>query len=207
MAGGFIPAYSPFRSASLVWWPIGTSITQGVLGGYRRWVFPAMQAAGKNPTTVGGLLTADYGGDPLLCGVRHNGNAGSAVAGWLSSYYASYAAGLTATPNLVTIELGANDTDSLANGDLIGGDMVDRAAASFPFANILVLKAINRNGAALTNINTGIAAAVAARKLRGYHVDVVDMMTVIPTVDGTHPTPAGYQLMGDGLIANLSRFL
>jgi lysophospholipase L1-like esterase len=199
--------YSAFRTANLTWWPIGTSITQGVRGGYRRTVFTAMTAAGKSPSTVGGLLTASYGGDPALCGTYHNGNAGSTVANWIGSYYATYV-GSAGTPNLVTIELGANDADTLANGDKVGGDMVDLAAASFPKANILVFNCLDRYGAQLTNLNSGIASAVATRKARGVNVDVVDMRSCGATlIDGLHPSDDGYVRMGERLVANISRYL
>lgn len=201
-----VPVYSAFRTSSVVWWPIGTSITQGIEGGYRRTVFQALQAAGKSPATVGGLLTSTYGGDPALCGTYHNGNAGSTTANWVASYYAMYVGSATGA-NLVTIELGANDADSTANGDKIGGDMVDLVAASFPLANILVFLAMNRNGVEPTLINAGITDAVTLRKKRGYHVDVVDMQRLqVPQLDGLHPSLTGYSRMGSQLAAELTRF-
>jgi lysophospholipase L1-like esterase len=206
-AYGAIRPYSAFRSSSVVWWPIGTSITQGIEGGYRRGTFQALQAAGKSPTTVGGLLTASYGGDPTKCGTYHNGNAGATAANWVSSYYGTYVAGLQATPNLITIELGPNDPDSSASGDKIGGDMVDLAAASFPLANILVFLAMDRNGVAPTLINAAITSAVALRKTRGYHVDIVDMQRLqAPQLDGLHPSPTGYDRIASQLSAELTRF-
>lgn len=202
------PIYSAIRTSDVVWWPIGTSITQGILGGYRATTFPFLAASGKNPTTVGGLLTSTYGGDPALCGTHHNGNAGSTVANWIASYYATYVAGLQATPNLITIELGANDADSEANGTKVGGDMVDLAASSFPRASILVFLATDRAGAALSTMNAAITAAVATRKTKGYNVDTVDMRSVQPPqLDGVHPNLYGYGLMGSCLNAVLSRFL
>lgn len=202
-----IPVYSAFRSSSVVWWPIGTSITQGIEGGYRRGTFQALQAAGKSPTTVGGLLTANYGGNPALCGTYHNGNAGATAANWVGSYYGGYVGGLQATPNLVTIELGPNDPDSGASGDKIGGDMVDLAAASFPLANILVFLAMDRYGVAPTLINAAITSAVTLRQKRGYHVDIVDMQRLpVPQLDGLHPSPTGYDRMASQLFAELTRF-
>lgn len=196
------------RGANAVIWTIGDSITRGAVprggafiyeGGWRRFPYQRLVALGRTPTMVGGLLNSADGLATSVAGTSHNGNNGSSAAQWVSSIYATYQPGLGATPTIITIALGANDSDTVGSGQSVGA-VIDLAIASYPLANVLVATRTPTAAGSSSTINGQIAAEVTARIRAGKHVQLVDQFAAVATVDlpdGLHPASPVYKKLGD----------
>lgn len=206
---GYVETYSATcRTCAPVIWVIGDSIGHGAIpiagggfaytGGWRRYVYGALVAAGRTPTMVGGLSDASDGLASTIAGDKHNGNNGATTANWVASYYATYQPGLGSTPTIVIICTGANDPDTVGSGQSIG-QLADLVVANYPLANVLVGTKLPSIGAAST-INAQIAVEVSSRFRAGKHVQMVDTFSVVgmgDLGDGLHPTQSGYAKLGE----------
>lgn len=208
------PYTATCRTCTAVIWTIGDSIMHGAIpspdgaggwtyayiGGYRRYVYAALVTAGRTPTMVGGLLNSSDGLPLSIAGLSHNGNNGTSAAQWVASTFATYQPGLAASPTIIAIALGANDTDGVGAGTSVG-QVIDLAVASYPLANILVGNVTPQGptGAAPTTTNAQIAVEVATRIRAGKHVQLVDQFTAVGKAapDTQHPDQPSYNKLGN----------
>lgn len=203
------PYTATCRTCTPVIWPVGDSITHGAvsngvggfsyLGGWRRYVYQALVAGGRTPTMVGGLANASDGLAVGVAGTSHNGNNGSSSAQWVATFFATYQPGLAATPTIITLATGANDTDTVGSGQSVG-QLIDLATAAYPLANVIVSTRTPQSGVSSSTINAQIATEVTTRIRAGKHVQLVDGFSVISTgdlSDGLHPSEVGYKRLGD----------
>jgi lysophospholipase L1-like esterase len=171
-------------------------------GGWRVPAFSAMTAAGQAPNFIGGLTNASETPPVTGAGTGHNGNNGSSSAQWVSSFYATYQPGLSATPHIITIATGANDADTVGGGQDVGA-LIDLAAASYPLAAILVGTRTQATGGAGATHAAQVRTEVANRRQNGMHVTLVDQWAAFGSYthrylgDGLHFTPAGYAVLGE----------
>lgn len=175
--------------------------TYNYRGGWRSWLFAAMTAAGAAPNFIGPQLNASEIPPVTNAGTGHGGFNGSTGHNWYGTYWATYQAGLSATPHLILISVGTNDTDAAATSTDFCR-LMDLAAANYPLAHILMATPPPTATAGLLATQAAqTRLEVAARVRAGMHVQLVDMYTdagLLPAEvpDTIHPNAAGYQKMG-----------
>lgn len=200
-AYGFIPPYTncPAHGAgTLIVWPLGDSITQGINGGWKAPLFTAVTSIRPDSDFKGAIINAQLTPPVTNCGTGSNGNPNSAAwqwhaNGWVNQFMPN------PRPHIVLLSLGANDSDNTQGGVDVG-NCIDDIIALAPNANILVANRTPQSAVGSSNINAEIASQVATRKAAGKHVQLVDAFNSIKVSDlsdGLHPTERGYQLMGE----------
>ncbi len=212
---GYTRPYSAApRGGPTVVYPLGDSLTKGAIpvpdglggftysyeGGWRSGLFAALTAAGAAPNFIGPQLNSAETPPVTNAGTGHGGFGGASGHNWYGTYWPIYQAGLSATPHLILISVGTNDSDSAAAATDFCR-LMDSAAASYPFANILMATAppTTTPGQFATQA-AQVRIEVATRKAMGMHVQLVDVYAdagIIPEdlPDGVHLTRAGYQKM------------
>ena len=186
----------PARPRPLRILPLGDSLTRGVgssdVAGYRKRLYASLTAAGVAVDFVGSQNTgAGFDND-------HEGHPG-----WrIDQIDAQTARWVRATdPDIVLLDAGTNDyvqKHDVARAPARLAKLVDRIIMLAPHAEIVLARLLviegDRRAAGVRALNAAIPGIAAAR--RG-HVTVADMsrIPVANTVDGVHPTDAGYRQM------------
>ncbi|MBC8003080.1 MAG: tandem-95 repeat protein, partial [Opitutaceae bacterium] len=191
--------------------PLGDSITQGdgdpgVQGAYRNQLYTVLNSAGYNLDFVGtftdpnnpGLPDDDHQGLP---GVRVD-EMNNLVGGWLDS---------VEDPDVILLLVGTNDFLQTWRNETPAGvlgeldSLITNIATRRPFAKIivstLVLSTVNSSiESKQVTFNQGIPGLVADHVAIGHQVTMVDMHSVLNSgdlYDNVHPTPAGYNKLGN----------
>jgi lysophospholipase L1-like esterase len=220
---GFARADSP---AAIKVWTLGDSITWGYTypGGYQTELYVDLTAAGYSVNYLG---TKDDDGSALLDSVGQNWQSGfnGATTSFLrnnltgldtSDIYASPAGGYWLTtnnignPDYILLDAGACDLEdgvSPASALASLGLLLDKLTALRPEAKIIVSNLIpSTYTATLQNLtaneyNPYVPGLIAAKAASGESVSFVDQFDNVSTnqliADRLHPTPAGYNDMGD----------
>jgi hypothetical protein len=223
-AHGYIRPYSaaPPGGPTKVWL-IGDSETRGMVfnpatgqyecrGGWRPALFQELVTIGADPDFVGHVLNSDDG--VTTAGTAHSGANNSHGTVWYSSYFDTYAPGIAVggNPHIVGIAVGTNDNDDEATATDFSR-LVDKAAAAFPRANILMATApISSTPGQFDAQAAQVRLEVAARKALGMHVDLVDIHAEADLrnggwSDGLHGSDLGYGLIADVWIRAFLRLL
>jgi lysophospholipase L1-like esterase len=185
------PARKPIRVL-----PLGDSLTWGKGStdhlGYRAHLHRALTAAG---------LDVDF------VGTQHNGTGADTDheghPGWrINQIHARLGPWLRAAdPDVVLLDIGTNDyvqRHDVARAPARLAALVDQIKVLAPDAHIVLAKLLvidgERRAAGVRQLNAAIPRIAAARRSR---VTVADMsrIPVANTVDGVHPTNAGYRQM------------
>ena len=176
--------------------PLGDSLTWGKgssdAGGYRPALRDELTAAGADVDFVGSQRNGP-GPDP-----EHEGHPGweigeitAQIGGWLAQ----------ATPDVVLLDIGTNDVlhdVDLTFAPLRLSDLLDQILLGAPSARIVVAKLLVIRGepraAKVRAFNAAMAEVV---ERHGPQVSLADMSRLASTntVDGVHPTDAGYRQM------------
>jgi lysophospholipase L1-like esterase len=185
------PARHPVRIL-----PLGDSLTWGKGStdhtGYRAHLHRALTAAGLDVDFVGSQHNGtgrdtDHEGHP---GWRID-QIGARLGPWLRA----------TDPDVVLLDIGTNDyvqRYGVARAPDRLAALVDRIALLAPDTHIVLAKLLviagDHRGAGVRELNAAVPRIAAARRAR---VTVADMsrISVANTVDGVHPTDAGYRQM------------
>lgn len=190
-------------------WTIGDSITLGQINnasstvqwwqaGWRKWVYQHLLWMGFSPVMLGGIDDRLIGLADDVAGRWQNGLGGSSSAQWRDTHFATYNAALGATPDVITVALGANGTNVVSNGTAVG-QVLDLAIAAYPAAKILCANRTPRWDQSSDVVNGQIATEVATRAAAGKLVTLVDQFAALTTADmpdGLHPDSDGYKKLG-----------
>ncbi|HET7037170.1 MAG TPA: GDSL-type esterase/lipase family protein [Thermomicrobiaceae bacterium] len=186
--------------------PLGDSITQGTNGGWKVPLFAAVKARRTNSDFVGYTPNALLTPPVTNCGTGSCGFPGSSAASWKAAGVATYVGVTPKPPDIFLVSLGTNDANNVQGGQDVGA-VVDQIVVLAPKAIVLVATRPPQVANASTTINSEIKAQIALRRTRGYNVAIVDQFANMTTADlledGVHPTPTGYQKMGQLWIASL----
>jgi len=194
---------------------IGDSITQGWSasdgGGYRPRLFTRAFNDGKTMRFVGSILEGPttVAGQPFAS--WHNGFGGHTIQNNSNGQLGVYELMPTpifdsSVPEVILLMIGWND-----NGFALGistiqarlDALLDRVVSMAPNALCVLAQNTPSSLASLepdwTNYVNAIPGKVAARQALGQRFRTCDMrvMNVNDTIDGLHPTDAGYTTMGD----------
>jgi len=174
--------------------PLGDSLTYGIGSstgdGYRSALRAELAGAGVAVDFVGSQRSG-AGADPENEG--HPGWRTDNLAGPLRDWLAE------ARPDVVLLDIGTNDITQRHAADLAPArtaGLIDRITRELPQVRVVVAKllVVGYAAAAFRRYNAALANIVAARRSR---VSLADMSRIPArnTVDGVHPTDAGYRQM------------
>lgn len=187
---------SPSRAGAQILWQIGDSITSEVdtdrLGSNRNRLLEEL-----NRRAPSRFVSPDgHSSDTYSSWRKHSGVPG-ATSGTILTNIATYIAGLTSTPDIVTIMLGTNDAAAAVNASTFGTNMqgiIDAIAAEFPSAAIYVAYPTPTSTGANDTVQQTYSAVIDA--LTGV-TGVVDMRTDFNTGtmldDAVHPNALGHE--------------
>ena len=212
-------------AAPLVIMPLGDSNTSGTpkaTGAYRTKLW---QNFGSDPARVAFLGTRQSG-PPELGDQLHEGHSGFTIAaapvglGNLTDNIGSYL-GRRKNPDVILLMIGTNDVnldyqvdEAPARLDQLISQISDLATGLKPQAKLFVANAppiddvhnqfrtgtdtmANSRAIAFNATIPGIVAAHRARSELVYFVDVNRELTLADVDDGLHPTPVGFDKIGD----------
>ncbi|KAI0207034.1 carbohydrate esterase family 3 protein [Astrocystis sublimbata] len=184
--------------------PLGASITYGLRSpdgnGYRKYLRDQLVA---------------YGNDVNMVGSRRNGSMDdNDVEGWPGDIIDQVRTKARSAvpkykPNLVLINVGTNDCSGnvdISNAGKRMSALLDDVFQGSSRVTIILSTLLVRSDASkekcVENVNGQFRSVVSQQRNNGRRVVLVDMQppagpTTSQLVDGTHPTPAGYQKMGN----------
>jgi len=211
-SGGYCPTDGPCRIS-----PLGDSITEDInaAGGYRVNLFRLANEAGKDITLVGTRSNGpnDVGGVPFP--KNHEGTSGISIEGLQSTVVeAGKLSRSDVDPHIILLHIGTNNMyGSHPSGpEVLLPQLLDAIIAECPDALLVVstLIPLPMNTSGISAYNAAIPAIVEERAAAGAHIVLVDQFTGFPTselADQVHPTPAGYDRMGQVWFDAIEQYL
>ncbi len=209
---GYCPTDEPCRIS-----PLGDSITEDInaAGGYRVNLFRLANEAGKDITLVGTRSNGpnDVGGVPFP--KNHEGTSGISIEGLQSTVVeAGKLSRSDVDPHIILLHIGTNNMyGSHPSGpEVLLPQLLDAIIAECPDALLVVstLIPLPMNTSGISAYNAAIPAIVEERAAAGAHIVLVDQFTGFPTselADQVHPTPAGYDRMGQVWFDAIEQYL
>jgi lysophospholipase L1-like esterase len=190
--------------------------------GWRKYIYQDLLQYSYGPVTTGFQADdASQGLNAQIAGGWHNGVSGSSGKNWLpvASGGVNYLLGFAKpamdsqgiTPQIMTIALGANGTNSSANAtDCLA--VLDLAAVTWPLCHVIACSRIKQAGADADVFNAAMLSGVNTRIAGGAKLHWFDWYPLITTAttdlpDGIHPSWAAYGKMGSALSSQIASWL
>lgn len=195
--------------------PLGDSLTEGYLGGYRVPLFHQVMQAGRTITFVGMQMNGPETVDGVAFPPNHEGHGGYYIDSTHSQYNIADLANATIAanqPHIIALMIGTNDVSRSMFPDSAErlALLLDQLTVAAPNA-LVVLAQIPPTQTDATNVyveayNAAMPAMVAARVAQGKHIVLVDMYTAfaaVPSyqstlfVDNFHPNASGDAILAE----------